>query len=480
VSPDIEAFIIEYVKELREQNAAVFIGAGLSKSAGYVDWPGLLEPIAHELGLDAHKESDLVSLSQFHVNRQSNNRSKLNQLLIDSFADIHEPTETHRILARLPVQTFWTTNYDRIIEDALKQNGKRVDAKYTIEHLAQTRRGRDAIVFKMHGDVEHPDKAILIRDDYENYATKYGPFIEALSGDLVEHTFLFIGFSFTDPNLDYILSRIRVRFGNNQRRHYCITKRRTMLTGETADQFQYAQTRQTLVSEDLLRFNIKTLFIDNYSDIPAIMRKIEERFRRRTVFVSGSAVEYGSFKRDEAESFLSELARSLVDRNFRITSGFGLGVGTSIVTGAVQAIYSSTDRSIEEQLVLRPFPIGIKDAAERKQTFARYREDLISQAGIAIFCFGNKDDHGKVVNSEGVRAEFDVACARGLFPVPIGATGYVAGELWRMISADYLKYYGATKRSEIEPLFAEIGKNVSDLTSILAPLTRLIELLSED
>lgn len=55
-----EAFLADYLKELRENNAAVFVGAGLSRGAGYVDWIGLLSPIAAGLGLDAKRETDLV------------------------------------------------------------------------------------------------------------------------------------------------------------------------------------------------------------------------------------------------------------------------------------------------------------------------------------------------------------------------------------------------------------------------------------
>jgi len=59
---------------------------------------------------------------------------------------------------------------------------------------------------------EHPDDAIISKDQYEKYFQTHGAFINTLSGDLVSKTFLFIGFSFTDPNLDYILSRIRITF----------------------------------------------------------------------------------------------------------------------------------------------------------------------------------------------------------------------------------------------------------------------------
>ena len=116
---DILNFIERYTAELHERNAAVFIGAGLSKAAGFVDWTGLLSPIAKELGLDISKETDLVALAQFHLNANASHRHQLNQLLIDKFSDLPAPTQNHESLARLPISTFWTTNYDRLIERAL-------------------------------------------------------------------------------------------------------------------------------------------------------------------------------------------------------------------------------------------------------------------------------------------------------------------------------------------------------------------------
>jgi NAD-dependent SIR2 family protein deacetylase len=150
---DNEDFLTTMLKELRENNAAVFVGAGLSKAAGYVDWPGLLSPIAKALGLDITKEADLVAVAQYHLNANASNRHNLNQLLIEEFSDLKDPTENHMLLARLPIQTYWTTNYDRLIEKALEAGGRRADAKYTNEQLATTRRGRDAVVYKMHGDI---------------------------------------------------------------------------------------------------------------------------------------------------------------------------------------------------------------------------------------------------------------------------------------------------------------------------------------
>ena len=469
---DVEDFLSKYLKELNENNAAVFVGAGLSKAAGYADWPGLLDGVAQQLGLDSARESDLVRLAQFHINANATNRHHLSQLLIDEFSDLKEPTENHKILARLPISTFWTTNYDRLIETAIEASGKRVDAKYTKKHLATTRRGRDAVVYKMHGDIEHPSEAVLSRDDYERYHQTHGPFVTALSGDLVEKTFLFLGFSFTDPNLDLIMSRIRATFATNQRQHYCIARRRSKMKGEKTADFQYELTRQNLITQDLMRFNIKTIFVDDYDQITGLLKTLEDRYRRKTVFISGSAADYGSWGPDATEQFVAALARSIIDKDLRITSGFGLGIGGAVVTGAVQQIYSTPHRSVDEQLVLRPFPIGIKNEVERSKTFTRYREELISQSGIAIFIMGNKTVDGQVVTADGMRSEFELAKTRGLYVVPIGASGSMAQELWNEVMDDLDTFYpGASV--EVKDALMKLGgptNNPNSLISIVIDL----------
>ena len=49
ISP-IDAFLRDYSKEVEEGNAAVFIGAGLSIPAGFVDWRKLLKTFAQDIG----------------------------------------------------------------------------------------------------------------------------------------------------------------------------------------------------------------------------------------------------------------------------------------------------------------------------------------------------------------------------------------------------------------------------------------------
>lgn len=476
---EIELFIKDFLKEIREDNAAIFAGAGLSASAGFVNWRELLRPIADELRLDVDKESDLVAVAQYHCNENAGNRHRLNQAIIDQLSVGVAPTENHRILARLPISTYWTTNYDQLIEAALKGAGKIPDVKYTTEQLATTKARRDAIVYKMHGDVEHPHDAVLIKDDYEKYHVKRGAFINALAGDLVSKTFLFIGFSFTDPNLEYVLSRVRVTFRENQRRHYCIFKKRTKQDDESDAEFENAQIKQRLAIEDLKRFNIKTLLIDDYTQITGMLARIERQYRQRTIFISGSAEEYGAWTKSMTEEFLRDLSRALVQQGYRVATGVGLGVGDAVITGAIEEVYRARTGHIEDSLVMRPFPRANPDEAVRQRLWEDYRQDLISAAGICLVVLGNKRVDGQIVSAGGVRREYEIARQHGLNVVPLGATGYMANEIWSEMSSTFDTHYPNAKTG-LREHFSRLGEAAEKPAELISRTLDFIGLISKE
>lgn len=363
MSKIIKAFIKDFLKEIEENNAAIFAGAGLSAGSGHVDWKHLLKDFADELNLDIKKEDDLVSLAQYHLNKNGNNRHSLSQKIINEFHHGKNPNPNHEILARLPISTYWTTNYDKLIEKALDAVGKITDVKYTTPHLAKTVHGRDVILYKMHGDVDHADDAVISKDQYEKYYETHGAFINTLSGDLVSKSFLFIGFSFTDPNLEYIFSRVRVTYKNHQRKHYCIFREVKQLENETPGDFEYRKIKQALVIEDLLRFNVHVLIINDYSEITTILKEIENRYKMKTVYISGSAHEYGAWEVSKAENFIAKLSKELVRNDFKIVSGFGLGVGSSVINGVLEEIYINKKKNLKINYF---FALFLKMIRERK------------------------------------------------------------------------------------------------------------------
>jgi hypothetical protein len=463
-------------KELEDGNLAMFAGAGFSRDAGFIDWKTLLKPIAEDLDLDVEKEWDLVALAQYHSNVNHANRAKLNQLLVTEFSANAAPTENHRILARLPIETFWTTNYDNLIESALGTNGKIPDVKYTVKQLATTKTNRDAVVYKMHGDATHPADAVLIRDDYERYHIKMQPFITALSGDLVSKTFLFLGFSFTDPNFEYILSRVRIHYGPDQRQHYCILRKAKRDDNESQADFEYRQRKEVLFAGELLRVGIKTTYVDEFEEITEILKAVEYKHKRRTVFISGAAHDYSPWGQAESERFVYELSREINKEKFRVISGFGLGIGSAVITGVLEQTIMNGGRLDSEQLVLRPFPQTQSGKRPLSDLWREYRRTMLDHAGIAIFLFGNKLVDGKLLESNGMREEFEIAREKGVFIIPIGVTGSVSRKLWE----ELLQSFDPTNHprgNDILPLLSALGDDNTDLNEAKRITLRLLKMV---
>jgi hypothetical protein len=427
--PDVRAFISSFADDIADGGAAIFAGAGLSVPSGFVNWTDLLREIAAELGLDVDRESSLVAVAQYHFNERRN-RTRINQKIIDEFSAGHSVNENHEILARLPIATYWTTNYDRMIETALTAAGKVVDVKHSVEHLKTMLRGRTAVVYKMHGDVSAPDQAVLTKDDYEGYFRERELFVTALTGDLVSKTMLFVGFSFTDPNIDYVMSRIRVVLRGRTKQHYCILRREVRRAREKLSNFQYRRRQQDYFVKDLARIGIHALMVENYADVTRILQAIETRYRTRTVFISGSAHDFEPWLPDDAGTFIEALSAELIGKGFNVVTGFGLGVGPSVIAGALRTILSSPRRHAPTQLQPFPFPVADVSSPDRRALYRQQREAMIGKAGIAVFLFGNKRDaRGNIVVADGMREELAIAESMGLQIVPVGSTGWVAEEI---------------------------------------------------
>lgn len=435
-----DTFLSGYLDAMVDGRAAVFAGAGLSMPAGYVDWQTLLRPLAEDIGLDVFREHDLLKVAQYAINA-AGGRARVNARLIEQFSRDAAGTPAHEVLARLPMDVYWTTNYDALIEDSLRAAGRRPDVKHAQEQLTTHAAGTDVVVYKMHGDQTRPDQCVLTYDDYERYAEARGQFVELLRGSLVERTFMFLGFSFSDPNIDYVLSRLRVRFGRDRREHFWITRRAMPEDFPTAAEFAYARAREDLRMRDLQRYGIQTVTVSSYSEITSMLEELAVRYRRQSVFISGAAHDYRPLGQANLETLTRGLGERLARENYTLISGGGLGIGTAAVLGAASAA-SRLRQRISESIKVTAFDQNIEDAAERNRLYREYRERMLTQAGFAIFLAGNKLSGDAVVQADGVLQEFEITVRTGGLAIPIGATGHLAADLWQRVRADPAHYYG--------------------------------------
>ena len=430
----IAEFQRKYARSIRAGYAAIFAGAGLSRPSGYVDWRGLLRDVASDIELDVDIEQDLVAVAQYYCN-EKNSRAQLNELILNEFVSNGRENECLDILSKLPINTYWTTNYDHLIEDVLKKSGKRVDIKTTSISLASILDGRDAVVYKMHGDYTTPESCVITKDDYESYHFSRQLFTTALQGDLVSKTFLFIGFSFEDPNLNYILSRIRSLLNKNQREHYCLFERPHQKEHETYKEYVYRSHKSELKIHDLQRYGIQAVLLDSYSQIPNVLEGISRRVRSKCVFISGSAADYGTWSEEAAVTFIKYLTNQLCDNGFQIITGHGRGIGSYVISSVLEK-YGNNLHEIERHLIIRAFPFQDKGHPNYAKVVREYREGILQQVGAAIFLFGNKEQAGKLTEAIGVLQEFELAIAENRFIIPIGSTGFAAAHIYEIMKKE--------------------------------------------
>ncbi len=476
---EIEVFINDFVKDLNEGTASVFAGAGLSIPTGFVNWSELLDEIAQDLGLDINNEQDLVSLAQYHVN-ENQTRSKLNRKILEEFTEETTESENHRIIARLPLSSIWTTNYDQLLERSLQTENKVVDIKYRNNQLLTTKPKRDIVVFKMHGDVNHPDEAIITKEQYEQYHSTHEPFINALAGELTTKTFLFLGFSFTDPNLDYVLSRLNYRFNKQKRQHYCFVKKYKLGDSQNPNQatLDYNNRRQALTINDLKRYGIKSLLINEYTEITEILKEIEYKYKKKTIFISGSAESYSPFDKNDAVGFIHNLAKIIIKNEYRIVNGFGWGVGSSVINGALETIYSNPLKFSENQLILKPFPQFASGDKPLQVLWEEYRQKMISKCGISIFVFGNKkNEHDDIIEAGGVIREFEISKEFGNICIPIGITSHATNRIYQIIKDNPEQYY--ERPDFIMPFIEKLADSNTTLEIALKEIDKLIKQLKK-
>ena len=433
------------VKAIQQNNLAVYIGAGFSKDCGLVDWEGLITPLIKSIGLTPQKGADLIQYAQYVANKK-NGRKTINNAIKSNFGK-GSPRDNQRSLAKLNASEVWTTNYDSMIEKGFDEVGKKYRVKSKETDLIQKVEYGTIPIYKIHGNWKNPEHCILTQTDYEDYFKTRKNFINALKTSLLQKTFLFMGFSFKDPDIKYILAEIRQSLPKGKMpEHYWIVKK------EDKTKPEYEHNIKNLESI----YKIKAIEIDNFKNIPNLINRLQYYANRKNIFISG-AFDPTDEKAIEKSNFISSLSKELVENNQKIYSGYGLGVGSAVISGAMQVAYKNSDSdNISKYLDLHPFPQNISDPVKRQKLWRKYREDMCENAGIQIILYGYKIVNGAKKNSPGIDEEFKIAKDNKSFIIPIGSTGYKAREIYDKISTK-INEYGYTT-IKLKRHFKELGR----------------------
>ncbi len=442
-------FIKKYTEAIIRDEAAVFAGAGYSREAGFCDWKGLLKDIAEDIELDINKETDYISLAQYYEN--ANGYNTLCNTVLDNFSKYRNNYILARSVESLPIKTYWTTNYDHFIEDTLRNDFKKlVDVKKTAENLTCNLRNRDATVYKFHGDIDDLSSLVITKSDYEAFEREHAQFINALNGDLINKTFVFIGYSFNDPDLLNILKSIRLTFDKNKRTHYAIFKKVQKKDFKKIQEYEYAKIKQELKITDLKRYGIESVEIDDYEEITRIFNSIKKKYLLNNIYIAGSCRKLPeNWAQKDADILLYKLGYELAKNNYRICTGCIEGVGPQIENGVLNAVVDN-NLNLNNSLDIKRLPlINGKLDHMNDESKEIMRNDIYSKNGVTIFLFGNQYYDGINQPSKGVMRDYYRAKEQGMYLIPVASTGGAASEILTDIEKDIKNYPYLKKHIDI-------------------------------
>jgi hypothetical protein len=213
--------------------------------------------------------------------------------------------------------------------------------------------------------------------------------------------------------------------------------------GRAKAQFKHEKTRLDLRIADLKRYGIRALMVDDYAEVTAILKELIRRSHRKNIFVSGSASDFSPMGRERVEKLARDIGKGIIRKGHNLVSGFGLGIGGGVILGAMEEMDTDDKSEFGDRTTSRPFPQEPPRGMTRETFLTRYREDMIANAGFAVFLCGNKLDPrtGKTVIASGVMKEFEITKRLNKYPIPVGATGHAARRIWEEVNGSLDRFF---------------------------------------
>lgn len=422
---DKEKFINEFSKALIKGKGTLFIGSGVSRKAGYAGWKDILKEVAKEIGLDVDKEQDLISLAHYYVLEKQ--RTGINQAIKEFFNDRKGiPQNIHSIITSLPINEIWTTNYDTLIERSYQQ--RKIPVTIITNDKSYNDLDPDAKVkiYKIHGTVTNVEKCIITRDDYDKFELNNDIVLSQLKASMCAKSFLFLGYSFSDTDIQHILFKIRLAYLNSHpQRHYCIVKKVNSEEYETDEDYQYALNKQKHYINDMQQYGINIILVDSYDEIDSIMFEIRNKIYCKNILISGSYDDKTKDK-EKISMFTQKLACELIRNDYKIFTGFGENLGADIVSGVFEGC-TLNEKKFEENVYIYPFPYRTRLTQSVKNLYGKIRSNMVDKTKIHIIICGEKNNH----DSNGVYEEYLLSKQANNLIIPIAITGGTALKIWK-------------------------------------------------
>ena len=226
----------ELVRDIAARRSVLFLGAGVSRNAENAhgvhprEWTQFLKHLA-SLVQDKVQQTDVMQcindadlLTACELARRYLSAPVFKTEMLKEFSgNGYRPAKIHDDLSLVDSRLVMTTNFDKLYENRANhfQDNTVIVKNYYDKDVADVFRRQDRVVLKVHGTIDSPDLTIFTRSQYALARRDYGHFYQMLRGLFITHTFVFLGASMRDPDMQMLLEDHAYRF-EGSRPHYMV------------------------------------------------------------------------------------------------------------------------------------------------------------------------------------------------------------------------------------------------------------------
>lgn len=220
---------VKEIKKAQENNQLViFVGSGVSNNSNVPTWGALIRKFADKIGYDkcisckkagktcpkpncedryAFTQDEYLRIPEYYFQSDtSEEKADYYQIIQSTLKCDNGPNSIDDEIFTILPHHIITTNYDSLLEDSTNLNSQ----LYTVvsQDSDLLSKASDRYIIKMHGDLKAPDTIVLKESDYIDYEQKHPLISTFIRSLLVNHTFVFLGYSLNDYNLNLIIGWI--------------------------------------------------------------------------------------------------------------------------------------------------------------------------------------------------------------------------------------------------------------------------------
>ncbi|WP_084260269.1 SIR2 family protein [Mycobacterium avium] len=427
----IERFglVEEFGEAVLSGNAALFIGAGLSRDAGLPGWGELLDPIRRRCNIPEHRDLPLVA--EYIVNDPGGGRRALEDHILAALTQpLPSPARSHCLVARLRVPEVWTTNYDPLIEKAMASAGFEPALAVDEATIQQIASNNPRTVIKMHGSIGGNPPGwvvppVITRTDYERYEADHQRMWTVLRASYLSRVMLFLGFSFTDPNVEILLRLARTLGTAAEDRHIAVIKHPGVDAGDDARLHE-------LRMADLENSGVRVCEITKFDENTEILTQLLRRTRPERLFVSGSSARPDTTA-EEDEQILDEwclaMARELDGETTWEIASLG-GPAGWLITRDVARLRRINGRYDPAKLTFHFREKAGEPPAQLQERVGTVNFTDMSRETLVVSLLAESRALLAIRGGERTAEEIDWAAKRDVGVVPLACSGGAAQAYW--------------------------------------------------